>query len=494
MVFYRQLVSGLVGLIFMSVAGGGYSAPTAASGGAIASDVVSGTVTYRARIAFPLDAVVEVSLSDVSKMDVAAPVIAKTTFSPKGRQVPLPFTLRYDPRDINPDRTYTVRAVIRSSGLMIFTTNRAYEVITRGNPTHIELRLVQVGQSALPSELWRTKWRLEDLEGAGVLDRTQATLAFPEAGRVAGSASCNRFFGTVDVSGLSIAFGALGSTRMSCAEAVMQQESRYLKALAGAERFTLDRAVLLIYYRGSDKPLRFVRQEEAATLATPTPRVFQASGTEPFWNLAIGHAGIRFATPDDPKGIRFPPADLTLTGDVLRWASKAEALTITVQIKAGTCSDGMSDRAWTHQAVVQLGGMTYQGCAEVASEPMRFSDLIGEWVIVDHRIPGISAMTGAEAAQWHSRKLRLGAKTATSFMSTCRRPVYHHRTAAANTFLQTKFRVAPEDLGLPARARLELTEIFCDNTRWTAPGGLLLRVPEGRLYTVWDGVFFELRR
>ena len=31
-----------------------------------------------------------------------------------------------------------------------------------------------------------SEWRLEDLGGTGVLDRVEATLAFPEAGRVAG--------------------------------------------------------------------------------------------------------------------------------------------------------------------------------------------------------------------------------------------------------------------------------------------------------------------
>lgn len=104
-----------------------------------------------------------------------------------------------------------------------------------------------------------TTWLLEDLGGAGVLDRVRATLVFTEPGKVAGSGSCNRFFGSVTISGQSITFGPLGSTRMACMAAVAMQEAKYLKALADAEQFVLDGPVLLIYGKGMDKPLRFTR-------------------------------------------------------------------------------------------------------------------------------------------------------------------------------------------------------------------------------------------
>lgn len=97
--------------------------------------MVTGTVAYRERMALPPDAVVEVRLSDVSRQDVAAPVIAETTILPEGRQVPIPFELHYDPGKIEPNRTYALRATIRSAGRMMFTTTTAYRVITQGNPT-----------------------------------------------------------------------------------------------------------------------------------------------------------------------------------------------------------------------------------------------------------------------------------------------------------------------------------------------------------------------
>lgn len=102
-------------------------------------------------------------------------------------------------------------------------------------------------------------WRLEDLGGAGVIDNVEATLEFPEAGKIVGRGSCNRFFGTVVISGQSIKIGPIGATKMACAEALMNQESAYFEALEQAERFAIDGSALLIYCTGMEKPLRFMR-------------------------------------------------------------------------------------------------------------------------------------------------------------------------------------------------------------------------------------------
>lgn len=109
-----------------------------------------------------------------------------------------------------------------------------------------------------------TEWRLEELAGGKVLDDPQATLMFPEAGKVAGKGSCNRFTGAAEISGKSIRFGPLASTRMACAEPAMKQETQYLAALQAAERYEWKSPNLLIYYKGSEKPLRFVKVEKSA--------------------------------------------------------------------------------------------------------------------------------------------------------------------------------------------------------------------------------------
>jgi heat shock protein HslJ len=104
-----------------------------------------------------------------------------------------------------------------------------------------------------------SEWLLEDLAGAGAIDNVQATLTFPEANRVAGKASCNRFFGPAKIDGNAIQLGPFGATRMACPEAVMNQEARYLNALQAAQRFEWKDPYLLLHSKGVENPLRFTR-------------------------------------------------------------------------------------------------------------------------------------------------------------------------------------------------------------------------------------------
>lgn len=115
------------------------------------------------------------------------------------------------------------------------------------------------GDTGRTSGLWGTSWRLEDLAGAGVLDAVQATLEFPEQGSVHGSGSCNRFHGTVTLRENAITFGPLASTRMSCGEAVMNQETQYFAALGKATRFEIKEPFLYIHLEERRRPLRFIR-------------------------------------------------------------------------------------------------------------------------------------------------------------------------------------------------------------------------------------------
>ena len=96
-------------------------------------------------------------------------------------------------------------------------------------------------------------------DGAGVIDRAQATLAFPEPGRVAGNGSCNRFFGTYTQTGRKISFSQMGSTRMACVGPAAEQETRYLAALQKATGFELEGGKLVIRLSGQEPPIRFGR-------------------------------------------------------------------------------------------------------------------------------------------------------------------------------------------------------------------------------------------
>lgn len=117
------------------------SAPSGDLAGTYQREVVgrvTGTVTYRQRIALPPDAVVEVKLVDVSAQDVAAKTIGEQTIRSPG-QVPVPFEIGYDAALIQARHRYAIQARILVEGKLSFTNTLAYPVITMGSPSRVDV-------------------------------------------------------------------------------------------------------------------------------------------------------------------------------------------------------------------------------------------------------------------------------------------------------------------------------------------------------------------
>jgi len=87
-------------------------------------------------------------------------------------------------------------------------------------------------------------------------------------------------------------------------------------------------------------------------------------GTEPFWALDIDSTGLRFITPEDTSGIRFPPLQPTVAGDTTAWVGQTEGASIEARLWREKCSDGMSDREYPYSATVHMKGTSYRGCAD----------------------------------------------------------------------------------------------------------------------------------
>ncbi len=120
------------------------SSKTEVTSGRSPNASVSGTVTYRERITLTPGATLEVSLRDVSLQDVASTLIARQTISDPG-QVPIKFKVEYNRDDIDSRNTYGVQArIVESDGRLAFINDTAYDVITRGNPTKVDMVLVLV--------------------------------------------------------------------------------------------------------------------------------------------------------------------------------------------------------------------------------------------------------------------------------------------------------------------------------------------------------------
>ena len=110
------------------------SVPGVPASGAEASAVLNGTVTYRERRALPEGAVVRVRIEDISRADAPATVVVEEDIRPT-TQVPVSFSLAYNPVRIDVTHRYAVRAEIRDAdGRLLWATTTTTPVFTQGAP------------------------------------------------------------------------------------------------------------------------------------------------------------------------------------------------------------------------------------------------------------------------------------------------------------------------------------------------------------------------
>jgi uncharacterized lipoprotein YbaY/heat shock protein HslJ len=136
------------GHLFLSLMadGGSYEFEPVTREGSMAG-VVKGTATYRERMALPPDAVLEVTLEDVSKADTAAEVIGRARLDRLGSP-PFRFEITYDPARIIANHRYAVRARILVDGKLFMTSDQSYPVLTAGQGNEATLLLRRAGSSA----------------------------------------------------------------------------------------------------------------------------------------------------------------------------------------------------------------------------------------------------------------------------------------------------------------------------------------------------------
>jgi heat shock protein HslJ len=118
------------------------------------------------------------------------------------------------------------------------------------------------GAGAQTSDAERLKarvWLAESIRGVKV--SAQSTIAFESAGKVTGSGGCNRMFGAAKVAGDNMTFASFVTTRMACAPpAVMQQEQKFLAALAATRTFRFTGTALRLYDASGAELVRFTER------------------------------------------------------------------------------------------------------------------------------------------------------------------------------------------------------------------------------------------
>lgn len=107
-------------------------------------EMITGTASFRERIALPPNSVFEAVLEDVSRADAPAAEIARTTIEDPG-QPPIAFSLAFDPSAIDERLTYAVGTRIRVGERLMFTSVTLHRVLTRGAPKEVAVMMRMIG-------------------------------------------------------------------------------------------------------------------------------------------------------------------------------------------------------------------------------------------------------------------------------------------------------------------------------------------------------------
>ena len=93
------------------------------------------------------------------------------------------------------------------------------------------------------------------------------------------------------------------------------------------------------------------------------PAEFRATGTEPFWSIAVTKTQLTYTTPENQAGVTVPVIRQDGAENALFTATIA-GQPLQLLITPGACSDGMSDKTYPWTVEKTLGEDSVEGCAE----------------------------------------------------------------------------------------------------------------------------------
>ena len=111
------------------------------------------------------------------------------------------------------------------------------------------------------AELQAHEWSVRQMDGQPIAERSRITLRFGQDGRLAGSASCNRYNAANSSKADQLSVSQAMATRMACPAPLMDQEQHFLELLGRVSRYGI----------GADGMLRLLTEDGRAVVASPVP-------------------------------------------------------------------------------------------------------------------------------------------------------------------------------------------------------------------------------
>lgn len=201
----------------------------AAIGTSAMAGTVSGSATYRERIALPPGAVLDVQLVDISRQDVAATVVSSKRYAMSG--VPTSFSLEFDDGVINEAMSYAVQASVYVGDTLLFTNDTVHPVLTRGAGDTADIVMIRV-QRDFETGLENSHWRVTQLSGKAVVGDKVPEIKFAQGGAFGAQGGCNSYRGEAKLSDGKIAFpDNMAGTLMACPPPLDKLEKDFLNAM-----------------------------------------------------------------------------------------------------------------------------------------------------------------------------------------------------------------------------------------------------------------------
>ncbi len=161
---------------------------------------------------------------------------------------------------------------VKVKSLSVRSGEIAVEMITHGPNDPMCCPALEVTQNYLlqgdklvdsqAPKLTERKWTLQSFgttgSEEGPLPETEISIEFTADGRLHGSGGCNRYFSTYETGpGGSLTIKQIGSTRMACPPAIMDQEMKYFRSLQSVSTFKVKQQHLQLFYGNGDQVLNY---------------------------------------------------------------------------------------------------------------------------------------------------------------------------------------------------------------------------------------------
>lgn len=148
------------------------------------ANAVSGEVQFHRDVYLPDGATVTVKLLDTSYADADAIELGRDVIE-NAQQLPIQFTIEYDPADIEDRAEITLSARVEVDDELLYINDTVHPVLTQGNPRNSDVQVISISEfdqcvEPLPGQIHSSFWD-GDLPGDAILEIRLWDVSEPEA-------------------------------------------------------------------------------------------------------------------------------------------------------------------------------------------------------------------------------------------------------------------------------------------------------------------------